>query len=587
MNRFVVLVLVALIVISDAEASRRKETENEGKGVVLRRKSRRHLRREIKIPARFKSQIGDQLSTPVRLPLVSEKKKKRLESAKAQSVRSSSPAVDVSSDPFQEPALEVKESTYLTELGVSGQSGLYAGEKIKKGQFIGWYTGKVYFSVRDTFQIVSRREMIGSQKEFSYFFDVKDHQSGEYLYTVDAFQAVDGSDQMCHTAYINHKPQRLANAEFRTVLLESAPGGLAPAVFATRQIQAGEELTIDYGSSYEAHLQSHAPGYRAFLEAHAPKALLEGDEDAPEVASSEPLSRLYELHPALFKDLFGAPVEIFADLDEELIKIVALERSKDEALQKKQQLEEVSDSYQKTSQTLESLRDPALDQLNQAYRRLAYLHWRLALVSLGLQSQSVSEEEKLSFLGDRLSHAHAASQYYAKAMALHASPSLAFAELGRVIKELDHGDPKLLSKRELEKRLKEDHARLQSEADGFREEAELILLEDSNPLKPHADKVAHRQEALSYYHFGLYLIEDQAGDEFEILRAHFRWGLAEAYSDHILSQLEVAYPLALQAFEDYKAYIDRTGTDLYNEDLVQAEATYKRLKKALKKKGWG
>jgi SET domain-containing protein len=116
--------------------------------------------------------------------------------------------------------------------------GVYAGEFIPKGRKIIEYTG----------ERISRRETkIRAEREFNY------------LFTLDSYWTLDGSVNGSGAEYINHCCD--PNVESRIVR-----GHIL--YYSARDIEAGEELTVDY--RFEADVETHrcgcgAPGCRGTI----------------------------------------------------------------------------------------------------------------------------------------------------------------------------------------------------------------------------------------------------------------------------------------------------------------------------------
>jgi hypothetical protein len=95
--------------------------------------------------------------------------------------------------------------------------GLFTNVSIERGTFIIEYIGEVI-----------------SQEE-------ADRRLGRYLFAISAHRVIDGSSRENLARYINHacRPNTESDIISRRVLF-----------FAKRRIQAGEELTVDYGPEY-------------------------------------------------------------------------------------------------------------------------------------------------------------------------------------------------------------------------------------------------------------------------------------------------------------------------------------------------
>lgn len=110
--------------------------------------------------------------------------------------------------------------------GISGL-GLFAERKIPKDAFIVEYTGPLLTA------------------------EEADKRGGKYLFEIDEDWTIDGSSRDNLARYINHscKP----NAEVEAITDERRL-----LVHALRDIQPGEEVTIDYGEEYfDDHIRPH------------------------------------------------------------------------------------------------------------------------------------------------------------------------------------------------------------------------------------------------------------------------------------------------------------------------------------------
>jgi len=104
----------------------------------------------------------------------------------------------------------------MVKRGVSGL-GLFAGEDIKKGDFVIKYTGK----------LISTKEA--------------DKLNTRYLFQIDDDYTIDGSGRDNIARYINHfcKPNLEAQIEAGEIVFH-----------ALKDIKAGDELGFDYGREY-------------------------------------------------------------------------------------------------------------------------------------------------------------------------------------------------------------------------------------------------------------------------------------------------------------------------------------------------
>ena len=118
------------------------------------------------------------------------------------------------------------ESKMLADANLEGW-GLYAGEDISIGDYVGEYTGEV----------ISNEE--GDRRGTIY--DVR-HMS--YLFCLNKEQWIDSTYIGNKTRFINHQPKGKANVEPRILLCNMVH---RIGMFAKRKIEPGEELFFDYG----------------------------------------------------------------------------------------------------------------------------------------------------------------------------------------------------------------------------------------------------------------------------------------------------------------------------------------------------
>lgn len=95
--------------------------------------------------------------------------------------------------------------------------GLFAGEDIKKGQFIIEYVGPV----------LTRKEA--------------DEKGGKYLFETSANRVVDGTARTNKARYINHSCKPNAEVEIQRGRIN---------IYAIKNIKAGDEMGYDYGKEY-------------------------------------------------------------------------------------------------------------------------------------------------------------------------------------------------------------------------------------------------------------------------------------------------------------------------------------------------
>lgn len=101
--------------------------------------------------------------------------------------------------------------------------GLFAKERLSSGDFIIEYTGE------------------------HITHDEADRRGGMYLFTINEDVVIDGKERANTARYINHSCEPNAEAE-------SDDEALKIRIYAKRDIQTGEEITIDYGTE---HWENH------------------------------------------------------------------------------------------------------------------------------------------------------------------------------------------------------------------------------------------------------------------------------------------------------------------------------------------
>ncbi|MFA5872212.1 MAG: SET domain-containing protein [Parcubacteria group bacterium] len=95
--------------------------------------------------------------------------------------------------------------------------GLYAGEPIRKGDFVIEYTG----------------ELISAK--------VAEERNSKYLFEINSRWTIDGRGRENLSRYINHSCRPNCDPEIKSKQIM---------IYAIKNIQAGEELTYDYGKEY-------------------------------------------------------------------------------------------------------------------------------------------------------------------------------------------------------------------------------------------------------------------------------------------------------------------------------------------------
>lgn len=119
--------------------------------------------------------------------------------------------------------------TLLGDSGIHG-FGLYAGEPIKKHDFVGEYKGEVI-----------------AMEEADRRGAVYEHQKLSYLFTLNETQEIDSTYFGNKVRFINHANSAGANVYPRVMMVNSVH---RIALYADRNIRVGEELFFDYGPEF-------------------------------------------------------------------------------------------------------------------------------------------------------------------------------------------------------------------------------------------------------------------------------------------------------------------------------------------------
>ncbi|KAL9121687.1 MAG: hypothetical protein Q9187_001753 [Circinaria calcarea] len=120
-------------------------------------------------------------------------------------------------------------STLLSRGGLSGW-GLYMGEPIKKGDYIGEYVGEV----------VSREE--GERRGLIY-----DKRNLSYLFDLNITQTLDSTRVGNKFRYINHQADPHANCRAKILLCNQVH---RIGMFACQNMSVGDEILFDYGETF-------------------------------------------------------------------------------------------------------------------------------------------------------------------------------------------------------------------------------------------------------------------------------------------------------------------------------------------------
>ncbi len=478
------------------------------------------------------------------------------------------------SDDLRAPALEVRESDWLKTLGINGENGLYANEKITKGQFIGWYEGKAYPSVRKIVERIPHQKNGELPKELSYILDVRDPKTKEYLYSVDGFQPTDGSLQLCFAAYANHKPTGLTNAKFSGVAVDGYRLRVKPALFAQKEIQAGEEIIVDYGQSFESTLQNISETYRNYLRIHQPHSLMASTSGESDSIYNRPhpmsVSQFVRLVPALKEELSFHEKDVHSFFDhqfdgelETFLKLRALEQQVRAFFSRVLDRLQIAVSGSESPKTViseaeyslmvvdvrETLRQareelsntpfvPFIEQmqiLNQ--KRIIITLWRMAIQSLGRNYAGESEPSlRKGFLEQALAEFRDLESWAGGQM------GHGFNALREVLEAPSMEHPS-------EDNILSDAIQMKLMADELVEEDQ----KDELPFKTHGAKELDRALAIRYYQSALYILSDSyLRFSNSRLVADLFWSLAECHNDRIFQHSELALSYAREALKFYQ-----------------------------------
>ena len=134
-------------------------------------------------------------------------------------------------------------SKLLASGGMSGW-GLYMGEPVKNGDYIGEYVGEVITS-----EECERRGLIYDKRNLSYLFDLNGSKSSLFtfskiLYLYSPVQTLDSTRVGNKFRYINHQSPPYANCKAKILLCDTVH---RIGMFACQNIEVGDEILFDYG----------------------------------------------------------------------------------------------------------------------------------------------------------------------------------------------------------------------------------------------------------------------------------------------------------------------------------------------------
>lgn len=151
----------------------------------------------------------------------------------------------------------VHKKTHVIDSKVHG-FGLIAGEDFATGEFVGEYRGDII-----TKSEADRRGYVYHYEPTEYLFRLYEDPEDDDLEVAATKQELDGSRAGSKTRFINSAPEprdKNANCSFKLLLCNTV---LRVGVFATSDIQKGEEFLLDYGPSFfepQSPAQARQPG---------------------------------------------------------------------------------------------------------------------------------------------------------------------------------------------------------------------------------------------------------------------------------------------------------------------------------------
>ncbi len=157
------------------------------------------------------------------------------------------------SEPPKQPTRETEYVVVKTSFIPHAGEGVFAKKKIPKGMLIGYYLGK-YLTMEEARDLYKKNE-------HHYFFGTPEcAQKSETPY-------IDGNREH-YTSKVNFAPSKINGKELHLINVYFKKFCKEPFVrlFASRDIQEGEELYVSYGSEYEYFFMKDPEVRKFFLE---------------------------------------------------------------------------------------------------------------------------------------------------------------------------------------------------------------------------------------------------------------------------------------------------------------------------------
>ncbi|OAV98088.1 hypothetical protein PTTG_11807 [Puccinia triticina 1-1 BBBD Race 1] len=129
-------------------------------------------------------------------------------------------------------AAQKKKRTFVAPSKISG-FGLYAGEPISNGDYLGEYTG-----------VLLRSDELAKQAQLTSLC------KSSYLFDLNELDTIDSGKFGNRTRFINEPPENKKHNATPSVWYVA--GAQVIRIFATKRIQVGEEITFNYGGTYHA-----------------------------------------------------------------------------------------------------------------------------------------------------------------------------------------------------------------------------------------------------------------------------------------------------------------------------------------------